>query len=480
MPIYEIEAPDGRIFEVEGSVPPTEEELNEIFESMGAAQAEGPSSEDLEAESAFPGITSSSLYQGGEVWEPTPELTGEDVINRLVESHGMSPESAMMRTSLFPRSAKRAVQGEEGFLGAAVAGLGDLFSIPGRAAGQTEETPMYAYEQDQVGIGQGILRDPTLIPGIMVGSPGVAAAKTLGRKALAGAGTGFGMTAMSDVMRRSGLEEGAGPLEFGLSAAMGAGLTAVPAAISRATQSRRLAKALPDSPGSIGELLQDESLYRYTQRGMDEAAQAQAQQGYRKALSESMGEAESYWKEVPNLAQTSSKEFQRNVQPISDAIEEELASMVEDGMSLEAMSAARRKMINAIGSLAGTPRLRSNPNKADLLFIREILDSGDPNLIKAVARSRPKVLVGGRDADVGAIDLYRRVTPEGPSPIIPKEAGFAGLTSDVLGNIIFNPRANQIIYRGAPAAAAPVAKESEVDRRWREYMEERAQGWGLR
>lgn len=36
MPIYEIEAPDGRILEIEGNQPPNEQELNDIFASVGS------------------------------------------------------------------------------------------------------------------------------------------------------------------------------------------------------------------------------------------------------------------------------------------------------------------------------------------------------------------------------------------------------------------------------------------------------------
>lgn len=38
MPIYEIEAPDGRILEIEGNQPPNEQELNDIFDSVGSTQ----------------------------------------------------------------------------------------------------------------------------------------------------------------------------------------------------------------------------------------------------------------------------------------------------------------------------------------------------------------------------------------------------------------------------------------------------------
>ena len=38
MPIYEVEAPDGRILEIEGNQPPSEKELDDIFASVGSAQ----------------------------------------------------------------------------------------------------------------------------------------------------------------------------------------------------------------------------------------------------------------------------------------------------------------------------------------------------------------------------------------------------------------------------------------------------------
>ena len=38
MPIYEIEAPDGRILEIEGNQPPNEQELDDIFASVGSTQ----------------------------------------------------------------------------------------------------------------------------------------------------------------------------------------------------------------------------------------------------------------------------------------------------------------------------------------------------------------------------------------------------------------------------------------------------------
>ena len=38
MPIYEIEAPDGRILEIEGNQPPSEKELDDIFASVGSIQ----------------------------------------------------------------------------------------------------------------------------------------------------------------------------------------------------------------------------------------------------------------------------------------------------------------------------------------------------------------------------------------------------------------------------------------------------------
>ena len=38
MPIYEIEAPDGRILEIEGNQPPNEQELDNIFASVGSTQ----------------------------------------------------------------------------------------------------------------------------------------------------------------------------------------------------------------------------------------------------------------------------------------------------------------------------------------------------------------------------------------------------------------------------------------------------------
>lgn len=45
MPIYEIEAPDGRILEIEGNQPPTEQELNQIFSSV-APKTEQPQQPD--------------------------------------------------------------------------------------------------------------------------------------------------------------------------------------------------------------------------------------------------------------------------------------------------------------------------------------------------------------------------------------------------------------------------------------------------
>ena len=38
MPIYEVEAPDGRILEIEGNQPPSEKELDDIFASVGSTQ----------------------------------------------------------------------------------------------------------------------------------------------------------------------------------------------------------------------------------------------------------------------------------------------------------------------------------------------------------------------------------------------------------------------------------------------------------
>ena len=38
MPIYEVEAPDGRILEIEGTQPPSEKELDDIFATVGNKQ----------------------------------------------------------------------------------------------------------------------------------------------------------------------------------------------------------------------------------------------------------------------------------------------------------------------------------------------------------------------------------------------------------------------------------------------------------
>ena len=38
MPIYEIEAPNGKIIEIEGDTPPTEAEIDTIFSDLGFSQ----------------------------------------------------------------------------------------------------------------------------------------------------------------------------------------------------------------------------------------------------------------------------------------------------------------------------------------------------------------------------------------------------------------------------------------------------------
>lgn len=94
MAIYEVEAPDGRILEIEGSQPPTESELNDIFKSMNntnkSAQTEQPIRQDVPFEdlkvSDFTrnmDLTPSGIFQAAVNMAKAPDYSRKNNIDIL-------------------------------------------------------------------------------------------------------------------------------------------------------------------------------------------------------------------------------------------------------------------------------------------------------------------------------------------------------------------------------------------------------------
>lgn len=203
MPIYEIEAPDGRMIEMEGDTPPNEQAIQEAFNQLGVTgQLEGP--------------PQSERYQN--------ILAGSQ--ERMAE--GQKQESPILN-ALFPRGME-AAKFSEGSVGKdflsgqtereMASGIGDFFSLPGRLIasakdfeGKTWEDKFSNYlksvgETEGQDVLDAILRHPATGAAAMIAPLVAPVMATAPATALIGEGAGVGF--VSQMERKSKGDEYSG------------------------------------------------------------------------------------------------------------------------------------------------------------------------------------------------------------------------------------------------------------------------------
>lgn len=311
---------------------------------------------------------------------------------------GSSAENISYATQLFPRSMKnRSLELNNvevpwyKTLGAASA---DALSLPARGYGSLFGVPPAQYEQKNQSFLENVYRDPTLPVALLAGGPTIGLAKTgLGRFGVGGLAS-LAYTGMSDASRRAGNEEGASPVEYGLSALLGGTLASGGGKVSQMIQARRLRARLPEGTPIPEAIAANKKFITPTERGLNRALEGQQKEALasirpasaERELSSMIGGKPGTHKlsvRTPAEAQAS------HLSSVSDKIKRSVYKMVQDDEQLASEAAGAVRELDGLSSAISDVLKSAGPIKsstAEDMLVKELINSKNPLLKKALSK----------------------------------------------------------------------------------------------